>query len=107
MNSPWSLSVCYSLVSGFPLSGMLITLANDTILTPLPRRSVLAQLYYFKPQTLLVSENFLLIVIYFIGKGWEKALPSRGLFRYINPGPFNIKEHGNYQSLLASNMELT
>lgn len=86
---------------------MLITLANDTILTPLPRRSVLAQLYYFKPQTLLVSENFLLIVIYFIGKGWEKALPSRGLFRYINPGPFNIKEHGNYQSLLASNMELT
>ncbi|KAJ4478642.1 OPT oligopeptide transporter protein-domain-containing protein [Lentinula edodes] len=56
--------------------------------------SVLAQLYYFKPQTLLVSESFLLIVIYFIGKLWEKTLPSRGLFRFINPGPFNIKEHG-------------
>ncbi|KAE9401758.1 OPT superfamily oligopeptide transporter [Gymnopus androsaceus JB14] len=56
--------------------------------------SVLAQLYYFKPQTLSVSESFLLIVIYFIGKAWEKCLPSHGLFRYINPGPFNIKEHG-------------
>ncbi|KAE9393909.1 hypothetical protein BT96DRAFT_943564 [Gymnopus androsaceus JB14] len=56
--------------------------------------SVLAQLYYFKPQTLLVSENFLLIVIYFIGKAWEKGLPSRGIFCFINPGPFNIKEHG-------------
>ncbi|KAE9384031.1 OPT superfamily oligopeptide transporter, partial [Gymnopus androsaceus JB14] len=42
--------------------------------------SVLAQLYYFKPQTLLVSENFLLIVIYFIGKAWEKGLPSCGIF---------------------------
>ncbi|KAE9386719.1 OPT superfamily oligopeptide transporter [Gymnopus androsaceus JB14] len=56
--------------------------------------SVLAQLYYFKPQTLSVSESFLLIVIYFIGKAWEKCLPSHGIFRYINPGPFNIKEHG-------------
>lgn len=27
------------------------------------------------------------------GKGWEKIMPSRGFFRYINPGPFNIKEH--------------
>ncbi|KAF5391029.1 hypothetical protein D9757_003990 [Collybiopsis confluens] len=56
--------------------------------------SVLAQMYYFKPQTLLVSQGFLLIMIYFIGKFWEKTLPSRGLFRFINPGPFNIKEHG-------------
>lgn len=28
-----------------------------------------------------------------LGKGWEKIVPSRGFFRYINPGPFNIKEH--------------
>ncbi|KIK64985.1 hypothetical protein GYMLUDRAFT_240324 [Collybiopsis luxurians FD-317 M1] len=47
--------------------------------------SVLAQLYYFKPQTLLVSQ----------GKAWEKALPSHGLWYYLNPGPFNIKEHGS------------
>ncbi|KAE9400851.1 OPT oligopeptide transporter [Gymnopus androsaceus JB14] len=56
--------------------------------------SVLAQLYYFKPQTLTVSQGFLLIMLYFFGKGWEKALPSHGLWWYLNPGPFNIKEHG-------------
>ncbi|KAJ3983558.1 OPT oligopeptide transporter protein-domain-containing protein [Lentinula detonsa] len=56
--------------------------------------SVLAQLYYFKPQTLSVSQGFLLIILYFFGKAWEKALPSHGLWWYLNPGPFNIKEHG-------------
>ncbi|KAF9074600.1 OPT oligopeptide transporter protein-domain-containing protein [Rhodocollybia butyracea] len=55
--------------------------------------SVLAQLYYFKPQTLLVSQGFLLIMLYFFGKAWEKVLPSRGFWWHINPGPFNIKEH--------------
>lgn len=55
--------------------------------------SVLAQLYYFKPQTLNVSQGFLIIMIYFVGKAWEKIIPSWGLLRYINPGPFNIKEH--------------
>ncbi|KAI5830925.1 OPT superfamily oligopeptide transporter [Schizophyllum commune Tattone D] len=55
--------------------------------------SVLAQLYYFKPQTLNVSQGFLLIMIYFVGKAWEKVIPSWGLLRFINPGPFNIKEH--------------
>ncbi|KAF5343398.1 hypothetical protein D9757_013809 [Collybiopsis confluens] len=57
--------------------------------------SVLAQLYYFKPQTLLVSQGFLLIMLYFFGKTWEKVLPSHGLWWYLNPGPFNIKEHGS------------
>lgn len=23
----------------------------------------------------------------------SKMIPRRGLFRYLNPGPFNIKEH--------------
>jgi OPT family oligopeptide transporter len=55
--------------------------------------AVLAQLYYFKPQTINVSQSFLVIVVYFIGKAWEVLLPSRGIFRYLNPGPFNIKEH--------------
>jgi hypothetical protein len=31
---------------------------------------------------------------YFIGEAMAKFLPSRGIFRYINPGPWNIKEHG-------------
>ncbi|EIM86127.1 OPT oligopeptide transporter [Stereum hirsutum FP-91666 SS1] len=55
--------------------------------------SVLAQLYYFKPQTLSVSQGFLLIVTYFVGKLWEKAIPQKGILKWINPGPFNIKEH--------------
>ncbi|KAL1702605.1 OPT oligopeptide transporter protein-domain-containing protein [Schizophyllum commune] len=55
--------------------------------------SVLAQLYYFKPQTLSVSQGFLLIMIYFVGKAWEKIIPRWGPLRYINPGKFNIKEH--------------
>ncbi|TRM66262.1 OPT oligopeptide transporter protein-domain-containing protein [Schizophyllum amplum] len=55
--------------------------------------SVLAQLYYFKPQTLSVSQGFLLIMIYFVGKAWEKVIPTWGPLKYINPGKFNIKEH--------------
>ncbi|KAF7799543.1 hypothetical protein EIP86_010780 [Pleurotus ostreatoroseus] len=55
--------------------------------------AVLAQIYYFKPQTLNVSTLFLLILSYWFGNGMHIALPSRGIFRWINPGPFNIKEH--------------
>ncbi|THH31057.1 hypothetical protein EUX98_g3142 [Antrodiella citrinella] len=55
--------------------------------------AVLAQIYYFKPQTLNVSILFLLVLSYWIGNGMALFLPSRGYFRYINPGPFNIKEH--------------
>ncbi|KAI0345292.1 OPT oligopeptide transporter [Trametopsis cervina] len=55
--------------------------------------AVLAQIYYFKPQTLSVSQLFLLVLTYWIGNGMHIALPSKGIFRWINPGPFNIKEH--------------
>ncbi|TBU35615.1 OPT oligopeptide transporter [Dichomitus squalens] len=55
--------------------------------------AVLAQIYYFKPQTILVSQLFLLILSYWFGTAMATLLPSRGLFRWINPGPFNIKEH--------------
>ncbi len=55
--------------------------------------AVLAQLYYFKPQTLAVSQSFLLILTYFMGKLMQFAIPTRGYFRFLNPGPFNIKEH--------------
>jgi hypothetical protein len=41
-----------------------------------------------------VSQSFLLIMTYFMGEAMHKFLPSRGVFRYINPGPWNIKEHG-------------
>ncbi|PSR83037.1 hypothetical protein PHLCEN_2v5841 [Hermanssonia centrifuga] len=55
--------------------------------------AVLAQIYYFKPQTLLVSTLFLLVISYWFGTVWHMALPSHGIFKWINPGPFNIKEH--------------
>ncbi|KAI0707763.1 OPT oligopeptide transporter [Earliella scabrosa] len=55
--------------------------------------AVLAQIYYFKPQTLGVSTLFLLVLSYWFGNAMAMLLPSHGLFRWINPGPFNIKEH--------------
>ncbi|KAH9919872.1 OPT oligopeptide transporter [Fomitopsis serialis] len=55
--------------------------------------AVLAQIYYFKPQTLNVSVLLLLILSYWFGNGMHMALPSRGWWRWVNPGPFNIKEH--------------
>ena len=51
--------------------------------------SVLAQIYYFKPQTLSVSTLFLLVLSYWFGTGMATLLPSHGIFRWINPGPFN------------------
>ncbi|KAI0811002.1 OPT oligopeptide transporter [Irpex lacteus] len=55
--------------------------------------AVLAQIYYFKPQTLSVSQLFLLVLTYWLGNLMHLGLPSRGIFKWINPGPFNIKEH--------------
>ncbi|KAJ3061563.1 hypothetical protein HDU98_002493 [Podochytrium sp. JEL0797] len=49
----------------------------------------LGQIYYFKPQTLVVSTLFLLLFGYFGGKLMEAILP-RGI---LNPCKFNIKEH--------------
>ncbi|TFK54408.1 OPT superfamily oligopeptide transporter [Heliocybe sulcata] len=54
---------------------------------------VLAEIYYFKPQTVLVSLMFLAIISYVIGLAMESFIPSRGWFRYLNPGPFNKKEN--------------
>ncbi|EJD55165.1 OPT superfamily oligopeptide transporter [Auricularia subglabra TFB-10046 SS5] len=55
--------------------------------------AVLAQIYYFKPQTVSVAHLFLLLISYFIGNLMAAVIPTRGWFRYLNPGPFNIKEH--------------
>ncbi|PPQ78625.1 hypothetical protein CVT25_010589 [Psilocybe cyanescens] len=54
--------------------------------------SVLGTIYTFKPQNATVSQLFCLIIAYVLGTAMA-ALPSHGLWRYINPGPFNIKEH--------------
>ncbi|KZW00642.1 OPT superfamily oligopeptide transporter [Exidia glandulosa HHB12029] len=55
--------------------------------------AVLAQIYYFKPQTVSVSHLFLLLISYFIGNFMAAVIPRHGWWRYLNPGPFNIKEH--------------
>lgn len=51
---------------------------------------VLAEIFYFKPQTVLVSTMFLAIISYVLGKGWEAFVPR---VWKLNPGPFNKKEH--------------
>ncbi|KAI0918826.1 hypothetical protein AcW1_009464 [Taiwanofungus camphoratus] len=55
--------------------------------------AVLAQIYYFKPQTLNVSVLLLLVLSYWFGNGMHILIPQRGIFKWLNPGPFNIKEH--------------
>lgn len=54
---------------------------------------VLAEIYYFKPQTVLVSLMFLAVMSYVLGIFMETFIPRRGFLRYLNPGPFNKKEN--------------
>ncbi|GAA5859277.1 hypothetical protein JCM8547_008949 [Rhodosporidiobolus lusitaniae] len=57
---------------------------------------VLGQIYYFRPTSLQVSSLFILVVSFILAKTWETLLPKadKGAFwRFLNPGPFNIKEH--------------
>ncbi|KAF7307796.1 OPT oligopeptide transporter [Mycena kentingensis (nom. inval.)] len=55
--------------------------------------SVLATIYTFKPQNASVSQLFCLIIAYVLGTAMHSVIPSHGFWRYLNPGPFNIKEH--------------
>ncbi|KAI5892031.1 OPT superfamily oligopeptide transporter [Schizophyllum commune H4-8] len=55
--------------------------------------SVLATIYTFKPQNASVSQLFCLIIAYVLGTAMHSVMPSRGFWRYLNPGPFSIKEH--------------
>ncbi|KIJ05994.1 hypothetical protein PAXINDRAFT_20786, partial [Paxillus involutus ATCC 200175] len=45
----------------------------------------LAEIYYFKPQTVLVSLMFFAIISYIIGFAMETFIPRRSLLRYLNP----------------------
>lgn len=47
----------------------------------------------FKPQTVLVSTLFLLLISYMLGELMAFAIPRYGWLKYLNPCPFNIKEH--------------
>ncbi|KAM5530628.1 hypothetical protein V8D89_015697 [Ganoderma adspersum] len=55
--------------------------------------SVLATIYTFKPQNATVSQLFCLIIAYLLGTAMHSMMPTTGYWRYLNPGPFNIKEH--------------
>lgn len=54
---------------------------------------VLAEIYYFKPQTVAVSSMFLAIISYFLGIFMESVIPRHGMFKFLNPHPFNKKEN--------------
>ncbi|GAB0138449.1 hypothetical protein EsDP_00006684 [Epichloe bromicola] len=76
-------------------------------------QAVMSQIYTFKPTQVTISGTFIVLIAYFVGKAWASVLP-RGdlqearwrqqggqgklplwiwLFRLINPGPWNLKEH--------------
>ncbi|RPD53682.1 OPT oligopeptide transporter [Lentinus tigrinus ALCF2SS1-7] len=65
--------------------------------------AVLGELFYFRPQTVQVSGLFLQVFAFLLGRGLEIILPGPNhprfqtrdnwFWRFINPGPFNIKEH--------------
>ncbi|KAJ6623963.1 OPT oligopeptide transporter protein-domain-containing protein [Mycena sp. CBHHK59/15] len=100
----------------------IVTVADDETLNPWTLRvlvlggglstfgGVLAEIYYFKPasllhtfpsvvdilcfqQTVLVSTMFLAIIAFVLGKAMESVVPTWGFFRYLNPHPFNKKEN--------------
>ncbi|KAF8200156.1 peptide transporter MTD1 [Pholiota molesta] len=67
--------------------------------------AVLGQIFYFRPQTVYVSPLFLQIIAYLLGLVMEEVIPGpnsvherlrtkdNAFWRFMNPGPFNIKEH--------------
>ncbi|EPT00110.1 OPT oligopeptide transporter [Fomitopsis schrenkii] len=63
--------------------------------------AVLGMLFQFRPQVISVSALFLQLLAYMIGRFFEGIIPSPGtrwnngsrFWKFLNPGPFNIKEH--------------
>ncbi|WPG98249.1 Hypothetical protein R9X50_00103700 [Acrodontium crateriforme] len=55
--------------------------------------SVLQEIFYFKPQTIFVSIVFLTVIAYVLGDLLALVIPRKGFLKYLNPGPFNSKEH--------------
>ncbi|KAJ7764345.1 OPT oligopeptide transporter protein-domain-containing protein [Mycena metata] len=67
--------------------------------------AVLGQIFYFRPQTISVSQLFLQILAYLLGVLLQEVIPGPGntrygfktpdnaFWRFMNPGPFNLKEH--------------
>lgn len=56
---------------------------------------MLGQIFYFRPTSLTVSQLFLIVISFILGRAWSAALPnaSRGRFwALLNPCEFNLKE---------------
>jgi hypothetical protein len=54
----------------------------------------ISAIYYFKPQTAIVSTVFLAVITYMLGELMSIALPRKGIIgRWLNQHPFNVKEH--------------
>ncbi|KAK1240374.1 hypothetical protein MKX07_004402 [Trichoderma sp. CBMAI-0711] len=76
-------------------------------------QAVMSQIYQFKPTAATISGTFIVLIAYFIGNAWAAFLPrgdklkarwqGRGgqgkpplwitIATFINPGPWNLKEH--------------
>jgi OPT family oligopeptide transporter len=55
--------------------------------------AVIAEIFYFKPQTILVNAIFLEIIAFVLGEA-TTYIPRWGpIGRFLNPGDFNVKEH--------------
>ena len=55
--------------------------------------AVIAEIFYFKPQTILVNYIFLQIIAFILGEAMT-LIPRWGpIGRFLNPGDFNMKEH--------------
>ncbi|KAF7374751.1 OPT oligopeptide transporter [Mycena sanguinolenta] len=92
----------------------VISVADDETLNPWTIRSfvlglglsafggVLAEIYYFKPQTVLVSTMFLAIISFVLGKAMENFIPTFGLFSYLNPARMLISGFSAFSYVLFS-----
>ncbi|KAH6603132.1 opt oligopeptide transporter [Trichoderma cornu-damae] len=76
-------------------------------------QAVLSQIYQFKPTSVTISGTFIVLIAYFVGNAWAAFLPRGDRLRarwaakggqgkpplwisimaFINPGPWNLKEH--------------
>ncbi|GMM34355.1 hypothetical protein DASC09_016800 [Saccharomycopsis crataegensis] len=54
---------------------------------------VLQCIFYFKPQTIVVNGIFLMLLAYVGGEAMSMLIPRKGWLKYLNPYPFNKKEH--------------
>ncbi|KAL7893519.1 OPT oligopeptide transporter domain-containing protein [Trichoderma sp. SZMC 28014] len=76
-------------------------------------QAVMSQIYQFKPTAVTISGTFIVLIAYFVGNAWAKFLPRGDRLKarwaekhgqaklplwisfvnFINPGPWNLKEH--------------